>query len=322
MQLVNQTQSSAILVPDWSAAGEPQTTLIIKHSWQLQFDGELRPVAAKPVATTEQYLGEEGQSSLLSTDESVPFKSGGEIWLQGTVKPYMANRTVMDLNLTVQQADRCMIDKTIRWYGKRQWELGLLGEMMGKPALLEPTAMVYEFAYGGADCYQNPIGIGAEKTTKGLPQFEDPNRLLQRPGQSRRPSCFAAMPSAWSADQWPEPDSERLQAGLYPYTAVLPEDIYQFAPHDQRSDVAWRGGEIIKLTGFGIFAEQESVSLCVPAMNMTVQYGQQDQFETVLLKQADTLWFDLDSAQLHALQRYALPQANERDVWAHLQYAL
>lgn len=315
MQLVNQTQSSAILVPDWSATGEPQTTLIIKHSWQLQFDGELIPVAAKPVATTEQYLGEEGRSSLLSTDESVPFKSGGEIWLQGAVKPYVANRTVMDLNLTVQQADCYVIDKTIRWYGQRQWQRGLLGELMSKPELLQPTAMIYELAYGGTDCYQNPIGIGAEKTTKALPQFEDPNLLLQRPGQSRQPSCFAARPSAWSADQWPEPDPERLQAGLYPYTAVLPDNIYQFAPHDQRSGVAWQGGEIIKLTGFGVFAEQESVSLCVPAMNMTMQYGQPDQLKTVQLQQADTLWFDLDSAQLHALQRVALPRVSERETW-------
>jgi hypothetical protein len=102
--------------------------------------------------------------------------------------------------------------------------------------------LIWENAFGGTTCTQNPVGVGAD------PESGDP--ILAEPGKEREPACFAPLASSWipRLARLAGAPSPRLDGSL----VELPEEFdfryFQSAPEDQ-----WvrglRGDEWIVIDG-------------------------------------------------------------------------
>ena len=102
-------------------------------------------------------------------------------------------RPVTQLDVSLAVAD---LRKTIRVFGDRRWDAGLLGLHMTPPIPFESMPLIYERAFGGfhevspeKTLYEprNPIGTGfkgkrsnKEFTDTMLPNLEDPADLIKK----------------------------------------------------------------------------------------------------------------------------------------------
>ena len=115
----------------------------------------------------------------------------------------------MDVVLRVGDGDAIRIDKTVRVYGPRVWQKGLMGVVPGPPQPLGPTPLIYENSYGGRDDgvperplveERNPVGTGVARDLAALvglaaPCLEDPRQPLG--SRKPAPAGFGPIPSHW-----------------------------------------------------------------------------------------------------------------------------
>lgn len=157
------------------------------------------------------------------------------------------------------------LSKTLRVFGDRFWQNGLIGLKMTEPKPFLKMPLVYERAFGGVDQKsdnpdrhgwekRNPIGTGfgveAEHVLgQMLPNVEYPEELISSWKQRPRPAGFGPIARDWSPrvelagtydDKW---EKERLP--------LLPNDFnerfYQCAPEDQQAPEHLKGGESVEL---------------------------------------------------------------------------
>jgi hypothetical protein len=213
------------------------------------------------VCLVPRYVGEPGKSSLLYESDLVHTKPTTDVILHGhAYAPAGKRATQVDATMKVET-----IRKTLRVYGDRYWDRGLINLKMTDPEPFEKMPIIYERAFGGVDQKsdnpkehawepRNPVGTGFAVEAKHLvgqkvPNIEDPKDLVSSWKDRPRPAGFGPIAGNWSPrlelagtydKKWEE---ERLP--------LLPDDFderyYQCAPEDQQAPGYLKGGESVEL---------------------------------------------------------------------------
>lgn len=321
VELDNRSAWAAGLYPGWSPKAERQMTLVFKASFAFDAKGTLIPmVPSLPIEETDRYCGEPGKSSLAAAGETVPFKQGGELLLFGTAHPPKADATVTEVSLSLRRAkDRCW-EKTLRVFGPRRWEKGLLGISFSNPAPLAPLPLRYDHAYGGCDpnhddklYTQNPAGVGySDKGWRvggmALPQIEIGPKFISGPTQRVTPAGFGPLAPFWEprSQTFEKLDHEALEWGGCPYPADAAPQMHNAAPLDQRFDQPFQGEETLRLKGLVEGAPRDGLLLNLPRLKPDLKLIRGSRVES-LQPHCDTLVIDTDACRLSLVWRVGIP---------------
>lgn len=317
IELLNQSMFSAGIFPGHDQMGQPQQTLVVKASFAFDKNASIQQIPALPLVETQEWHAEPGKSSLKQVVETVPFKAGAEVLLQGTVEMPHPHYQVHDINLSVNAWQ-----KPLRLFGERRWLGNQLKGKVSLPKSFSEIELTYENAFGGTglgnNCYRaNPVGKGYQKGNTdlsqiNLPQIEWRDKLLKSTRQKMIPACYGPVPLQWTnkLKSLPKKAWQSLHAGQYP-AIKLPLEFYNFAPSDQQFKDLFTAKEIINLTGMikelGVAA---TLTLRMPGVYPEAILLNQAKSELVSLK-CDTLLIDIDQKHIHYLWRTALPKKSE-----------
>jgi hypothetical protein len=271
-----------------------------------------------PILTRDQYRGEPGRSSLTAAGDVSLIKPGTDVLVLGTAYTRPGSpATQTDVTLRVGP-----IRKTVRVFGDRAWQAGLLSRM-SRPEPFEKLPLTWERAFGGTDETpgetpqqhaepRNPVGIGfrtgnGKRELEGLPvpNLEDPNRLISSWKDRPAPAGFGPLCPHW--------EPRRSHAGTYdaswqkqraPY---LPRDFdprfFQAAPPDQVVPGYLKGGEEVELLGA---TPSGTLRFRLPAYQVQAAY-RVDGTEQVRPANLDTVIVEPDEARLVLVWRTVLP---------------
>jgi uncharacterized protein YjbI with pentapeptide repeats len=209
-----------------------------------------------------------------------------------------------------------VFDRSIAVFGERQWKKAFLTLAPTDPQPFEKMPLSFERAFGGRDWALNPVGVGkgADAGSDGvarLPNLEDPDDLIDSPGDVPRPACFGPVHPLWGV-RW---------RGLGTYDAgwlrerwpYFPDDFdwahFQCSPPGQRLE-AIRGDEPFVITG--MHPEHTHLEGRLPGIQprcfMAVSGdeagapGAEIAFERVSLR-LDTVVFDIDDMRIDLVWR-------------------
>tara|TARA_R110000868_G_scaffold380784_4_gene647049 strand:+ start:41937 stop:42917 length:981 start_codon:yes stop_codon:yes gene_type:complete len=310
LSLHNETEFAAEIVPGMNQQQQAQHTCVIKAAFNFDEQGDLTPTDTT-LNTLDQWRGEEGESSLTAACDTVPFKQGAELLLQGTAYPTQPNQRITDVEVHFQRDDWHW-QKSLRVYGERLWKRNMFDVTKTDAKAMQPTPLIYENAYGGNSeagdkAYDaNPVGLGfitreKECDNAQLPFIECPPPAIEKPSQRVKPASFGPIPMEWQP---------RLAVNLQATAdnkKPLPATLYHYAPTDQQFAKPLMGGEQLRLKGF--FPEQEEVVLALPVLNVNATLVSKIERRALSLI-FDTLLIDTDKREIALIFRTAI-RANE-----------
>ncbi len=336
LELLNKTNCCAGLYAAWNHKREPQMTCVIKRGFSFNDAGIVTPLDLSPeIIEVDEYFSEAHTSSLQNINEISPYKLGGETYLYGTAYPEQ-NKTAMEVEYNIIFNDEKAWKKKLRITGKRTWNKILLGYVMGKPALLEPTVLKYENAFGGCNpentkenFIYNPVGKGFNKASGWkvmnleLPNIEMGPKFLKSPPQQQLPAGYAPIPVYWeprkkeNGEPHPTPGE---QAGC-PYSEKSKISLHNVAPLDQRFSSPFVGGEKVLLKGFFDSAiSKRTIEFELPSNNLEVSLIIENKISK-LLPVFDTLIINTDKYEFYTLSRLGIPwnMLDSRNAWVSLK---
>ena len=261
-QLINNTPFAAERAFVRDKNGAEVWLVAVKGTYEIKPDGATA-LAEKQVEVcmAPEYLGEPGKSSLKYESDLVHTKPSTDIILHGHAYAPSGRPTVaVDVTMKVGS-----FSKTLRVFGDRYWQNGLIGLKMTEPEPFVKMPIIYERAFGGVDQKsddsrkhgwerRNPLGTGFAMESehlveRKLPNVEYPNDLISSWKQRPRPAGFGPIARDWSPrvelagtydEKW-----EKERQPLLPVD--FDERYYQCAPEDQQSSEYLKGGEPVEL---------------------------------------------------------------------------
>ena len=210
LQLENDTPFCANMTLLADERGVDHVVLTVKATFVV---GQGVTVAERQddLVEADVYWGETGRSSLKYASEIHLPKPATDIVAVG--EACAPDETpVTHLVVAVAVADRL---KTIRVFGDRYWESGLVGLSASAPRPFVRMPLVYERAFGGTVESdngsgrsfvesRNPVGAGlnagrkkAEIKGRPLPNLEHPRQRIRHPGDTSAPACFGFVAPSW-----------------------------------------------------------------------------------------------------------------------------
>lgn len=317
----NNTGWSCAEVTDWDPQRRMCQVLTIKQSYEFTADGDVLPLGSSaPVCSQDLYCDSAGVSSLKLATETVPFKSGFEIYGQVTAFP-PPDREVRILEVALrfgQQDTPMLLDKVLYVMGQRHWQSSWFGRLFGcamsEPAPLAATAIAYEQAFGGSlfdrVCLDNPVGRGYRlrqhrAAGETLPSLELAGDTTRRPGQDIRVAGFGPVPRHWRPrlGRQPEIEDAAMLAGKCPYRSPVDAKAYNAAPDDQQLVLDFAPGYWFELVGLmpdRSYGQPTRIALPyeLPALSVVLR-GQ----PVVCSPQCDTLVIDGTAQCFHLIWR-------------------
>jgi len=318
LQFKNRTPFSGTILVLPDPDGVDTLYAIVKATFVL---GEGVVVADKqaPVRQKDEFLGEPGQSSIKAAGDVALTKSGTDVLLVGTAYvPAGKPASQVDVGFALGP-----VRKTVRVFGDRVWQSGIVGARISSPQPFERMPLVWERAFGGTDQTtgdpavlhaenRNPVGSGfrlgnGQRKLEGLklPNLEDPKQLIAAWKDRPKPAGFAPLCPHW--------EPRRTYAGTYdeawqkqraPY---LPSDFdtrfFQLAPPDQVAPGYLRGGEPAEILGA---TPSGSLRFQLPAyhVQITCRLNNREQLRPADL---DTVLVEPDESRLVMVWRAAFP---------------
>jgi len=315
LELINQTSYAVGIYPGWDSEGNHQMTCVVKISHSFDEQGGLE-LATEPVLIEEcdRYAGDPETTSLEVANESMPFKQGGELLVFGTAKSTNPNITAMEVSVALQRENENNWQKTLRIFGERCWEGGMVANLVGMPQALQSVPLKYEYAFGGEDLANkkppysnNPAGMGYSSTAKKMkgvliPQIEHGQTYISSPSQKPMSAGFGPIAPTWEPriSLYPQIDNHDITAS--PYGKNPPPNIHNVAPQDQQFDRPFVGAEVLTLLGF----YPENVALQIPKNDFQVDLFIGETAERLDLI-CDTVIVDTDAKTLQQIYRVGIP---------------
>jgi len=314
MEVVNQSHFTVGRFVTTDSHGRETMLLVVKATYDLSSIQAGHPALAAeqdPLVLADRYHGEPGSSSIAYASDCAPFKPATDVALIAHAYPATRGATQVDVSLRVGP-----LNKTVRVYGDRFWQMGPPGLKPSRPAPIQRVPMVWERAFGGADdsggkpewCAENPCGVsfcGRSSTknfhTTPLPNLEDPRQPLQKPAADGRPVAFGFvaphwMPRAGFAGTYND-------AWMQQRMPLLPLDFdprfHHTVPADQVLPGYLRGGEEVCVEGA---TGSGRLSFRVPAHRPMASVLIDDAEETPTLN-GDTLIVDADRMRANVVWR-------------------
>ena len=262
LQLKNATPYEASINLFADPEGIDTLYVVVKGTYHLAGAPKLAEEQV-PVVAADEYRDDPASSSLIHVSELHLAKPSTDVVLVGQAWA-PRSRAVEQLDVTVAVAER---SKTVRVFGDRKWNGGILGVSISAPVPFESMPLVYERAFGGTHKTdpdsetalaeeRNPIGVGfrgkrkpKEMVGEPLPNLEDPERLIKKPGDPVTPAGFGFIAPSWLP--------RRTYAGTYDEAwqkkraPILPEDFdprfFNAAHPDLTFDRFLEGGEQVQV---------------------------------------------------------------------------
>ena len=254
--------SDIFLLPD--RRGTDMLCILVKATYDVKT--EIKIADEQQIIITEDiYWGEPGGSSLKYPAEPHPEKPGTDVILIGEACAPEGS-LVTEMFVGVSAAGRKRIMKVS---GNRCWKKGLLTTNLSDPEPFDRMPIVYERAYGGMHLIdaedglilseqRNPVGMGfagkrcskeLEKT--GVPNIEDPERLMKSPADKSRPVGYGAIAPNWHPRvSYAGTYGEVWQKKRAPF---LPDDFDPMHYHTAHPDLIFpnrlKGGEPFVISG-------------------------------------------------------------------------
>ncbi len=318
LQLTNNTPLKAkiLLMPDPDGIDSLYT--IIKATFNLDQQVTLAEEQI-PIIEEDQYIDEPSQSSLKVPSDLNLIKPGTDILLKGTAYAPQGKPAIQtDVTLNVGP-----ITKTVRIFGDRVWQAGLLSSKISEPQPFEKMSLIWERAFGGFDKTndkepkvlteeRNPVGLGfrvknGNKTIDGmkLPNIENPAQLISSWKDRPTPVCFGPVCSSWEPRKsYAGTYDENWQKHRMPY---LPKDFdprfFQLASPDLVVPGYLKGGEEVRVMGA---TPSGLLQFHLPQYQLKVTY-QLDNKNHIRSPNLDTVIIEPDESRLSLLWRTVLP---------------
>ena len=266
LAVVNRTAFEVVLVPGRDRDGRDFLTLIIKGTFAISPDPQTLSLADEQaeVVFADEYHGEPGESSLKWKSEVAPPNGCTDVALVGHAHAEDGECSEMEASLSVGP-----VSKRLDIVGDRKWRkrLGLRWRTRAEP--FDKMPLVYERAYGGEDKSnrkekkqgfesRNPVGRGyafsrRSKLVHGLPlpNIENPDQELRRPGHCPEPAGFGFVAASWQPrlelagtydESW-----QRDRCPLLPFD--FDERFFSAAHPDLIARPALVGGELVRAIG-------------------------------------------------------------------------
>ena len=318
LQVVNHTPFSASLSVLSDTDGVESVFAIVKASFRITFEDPEVLAPQVPLLATDVFWGDPMATSLRAAGEFGLMKPATDVLLLGhAVAPEPGTR-VADVSLSVGPVNR-----TVRVFGDRHWEKSGGQWRPSAPAAWDTMPLRWERAWGGiapADLDaqglpehepRNPVGVGIASRRDGplegqsLPNLEDPQALIAKPGDRPVPACFGPIPPTWLP--------RRDFAGTYddgwtkkraPY---LPLDFdsrfFQVAPPALIAPGFLQGGEPVRLAGFTAGAP---LDFSLPDCGLELEFDF-DGAPVPKTPQLEMVLFEPDLGRFQMLWRAALP---------------
>lgn len=260
--LVNQTPFAAERSWVRDKNGSEVWLVAVRGTFNIYPDGLLEIAEEQSnVCLAPEYLGENGQSSLLYETDLFHTKPQTDVILHGhAYAPVGKPVTKMDVELKIDR-----FAKRLRVLGDRFWASGLWGMKMTEPIPFEKMPITYERAFGGWDQKsndpkkhswepRNPIGTGfavkpIHLENQKVANIEYPKQSISSWKQRPSPAGFGPIPGNWQPRlQFAGTYDKRWEEEKLP---LIPDDFdehfYQCAPLDQQMSGYLKGGELTQL---------------------------------------------------------------------------
>lgn len=298
--------------------GRNVITIITKMTWGVSEHGVVSIASPQsPVRAAQKLVSEAPESSIHYPSDIYEEKPGTDVLLVGTAQPPPgAEVTRMDVGVRIETGKRT-IKKTLHVYGPRVFQWSMMGVVPGPAAKLQPTALIYENAYGGTDMtdperpvwYQcNPVGRGFAKNPARLvglpaPSIEDPDAPLT--ALNPAPACFGAIRNEWL------PRIQHLgtydEEWRFKRAPLRPVDFsphfYRFGLPDLWADEPLVGHEPVEVLGTSVAPIWRfRLPRYAPQFTLSV-----DGLERELPTHLDTYFIDADKRQVEVTFRATAP---------------
>jgi len=212
MHLINQSPFQALAIPAICHEDNHHIVVVVKGTFDIGYNDEDVLVADHQTGINleDVYWGEPGRSSLKYEADSAISKPGTDVVLIGKALSTTGPVQQLDVSLTVG-----VMHKVVRVFGNRYWEKSGLGWRMTPTEPFESIPLVYEFAYGGEDPWneqnsqsdfdqRNPVGRGyagknSHRATDRiqLPNLELPDEQITSISDRPEPAGFGFVARYW-----------------------------------------------------------------------------------------------------------------------------
>lgn len=257
LQKINVTPFVFDFGPCLDKDGQEYVVAALKATFRFSDNGKLSIPDREemlPVFPCDLFNDKPDNSSVKYPADIVFSKSGTDVIINGHA--YNGRQGVNDIAFQAGP-----VEKAIRVFGPRYWDIALLGARMTEPEPFDRMPLAYENAYGGAcedekagkRVYEfNPVGAGFALTWRdGLaaPNLEYPRELIKSIKDRPRPASFGAVAPGWA--------QRTRYAGTFDASwsktrqPLLPLDFderfHHAVPEDQIVNSRLRGGEPVVL---------------------------------------------------------------------------
>lgn len=317
MQLDNLSPWAADLTPGWGRNRAMQLTCTIKTGFQWDDAGQLTALPAEdcPLIHADEYRNDDPEAgSLVAAADTVPFKSGFEWLLSGSVFPSPGAKQHL---LSVSIETNPTLRKAIYVHGPRQWERTLFGWVPGKASQVQAMPITWEQAFGGQATTDkgktkrydsNPVGCGyypAAKRNQSLtmPCFET-KPFISSVKDQPVPAGYGPISLTWSprSEAFQALDADAAAEGRCPYPPSVAKHLFNAAPADQRLP-EYPAGASVSLEGFHAQRQCFELPDLSGRIRLLVSQGHNTQR---LSPTCDTLLVDTDQKTIALLWRAAI----------------
>ncbi|NHZ38461.1 DUF2169 family type VI secretion system accessory protein [Massilia rubra] len=307
--------------------GREHLVIIVKGSWKIPETGQRpRPIAASPLAPSDEFFGEPGLSAMRYGDDFARFKPRCDVLFDSLAHSPDGN-DVQEMTVACQVGQ---MKKGLKVIGQRQWRKVLGMYTLTKPQPFTSMPLHFGQAFGGALTYKkgwgsdseimtetmlsNPAGIGwGGKRTGGdldgqpAPTLQALDENISSPTGNYKAVALSAVGRHWEPrSQYVGTYDKHWEEEVFPF---LPEDFneqhYQCAPEDQQ--IAYpKGGEDVILRN--MMAGRPDVRFKLPRLDdLQVRILRTDYSSEMLAPVVDTLFFETEKGSFSAIWRTSVP---------------
>jgi len=319
LELANQSNWTVGIYPGWGKDRCYQYTIVVKQSFSFELNGEVVALTeSQAILQNDEYEGDPFKSSLTAANEVAPFKKGSEIIIYGTAYPHKPRALVSPVKVEIR-------GETVNWKkelvvsGTRIWTKSFRGLKASEARFLKPTALSYEYTYGGThpdndDIFvdTNPIGMGFLSDGQNienikLPQIEALSSLVTTPKDKSVTVGFAPIPAFWSPrdKMTKDIDEQAAQNGDCHYGKTVAENMFNCAPANQQFEKSFTGTESISLSGFfESVTSAVTLKLNIESPDVILLDSEQEEYLSPVL---DTMVINTDEQTIQCIWRQAVP---------------
>ncbi len=266
MELVNPTKLAAGYSMATDKTGREWVIIVVKGTFGFPASSRDEPVLLEeqvPLVEADEFTDAPATSSLRYELDFALRKPRCDVLLVGNCHA-PGGQAAKQVSVAMRVGG---LSKWFNVVGDRVWKPGALhGVTASAPRPFVTMPLSYDNAYGGVDrpsqdpnthryYVQNPVGRGFHpKSPEGavvgrpLPNTEEPDHPITRPGAEYRPMAFGPLSRSWrDRIRWAGTYDAQWKKNRYPF---LPDDFderyFQSAPEDQQIDYL-TGGELVVL---------------------------------------------------------------------------